>query len=329
VFGASAFVFLVAVVSGHLSAIDQGRAARGMVFGVILLSLVLLTGYGGQVSLAQMTFVGLGAYAMGHAGHGGNLLGVVAGVALAAAFGAAVALPTLRLRGLYLALATLAFAQAMDYLFFNQTFGSYGQGLRVARVHIPGVPGSDRAYFVLLAVVFGAATVALLAVRRGGFGRRLAALNDSPQACATLGANVAFTKLALCAASAGLAGLAGALYGGQQHVVTPDDFVLLNSLVILLLLLIGGRNTVTGVLIGAMFFAVGFPIAQEHFPSLSKIQFLLTGIAAITVGQNPNGIGGKLAGLGERVRARFGRERIEDRPLGLSVEEERFASATT
>jgi branched-chain amino acid transport system permease protein len=304
--GAGLFFLAVLLVAGHLSAVNQGRGARGLVFAIVLLSLVLLTGYGGQVSLAQMTFVGVGAYAMGHVGHGGNPFGVLAAVLLAAGFGAAVALPTLRLRGLYLALATLAFAQAMDYIFFDQFFGSYGAGLHVARVRIPSLPTtSDRAYLVFVAAVFSLAAVGVLAIRRGALGRQLAALNDSPQACATLGLNITYTKLAVFSGSAGLAGLAGALYGGQQRLVTPDDFVLLTSLVILLLLLIGGRNTVTGALVGAGFFAVVFPIAQEHFASLSNIQFLLTGAGAITVGQNPNGIGGQLADVGARLRSRW------------------------
>ena len=96
---------------------------RTFVLAIMLLSLVLLTGYGGQVSLCQFTFVGLGAYAMGKLGDGGSLLGVVAAVLLAALFGALVALPALRLRGLYLALATLAFATAMDKVFFQRRLG--------------------------------------------------------------------------------------------------------------------------------------------------------------------------------------------------------------
>jgi branched-chain amino acid transport system permease protein len=256
---------------------------------------------------------------MGHFGHGGNLVGILAAVVLSAAFGAAIALPTLRLRGLYLALATLAFAQAMDYIFFDQVFSAYGAGLQVARIRLPGIPTtSDRAYLIVLAVVFVLAAIGVLAVRRGRYGRKLAALNDSPQACATLGVNISYTKLAVFSASAGLAGLAGALYGGQQHLVTPDDFVLLTSLVILLLLLIGGRNTVTGALLGALFFSVAFPVAQEHLPSLSNIQFLLTGLGAITVGQNPNGIGGQLAEAAARLRARRAPLR---RPLTITDED--------
>ncbi|MHB8463242.1 MAG: branched-chain amino acid ABC transporter permease [Acidimicrobiales bacterium] len=301
---AGGFLAVAIVLSRVLSNGNVLTAGRALVFGLVMLSLVVLTGYGGQVSLCQMTFVGAGAYVMGHQlGHGGSLLGVLGGVGLAAGFGVLVAVPTVRLRGLYLALATLAFAQAMDYVFFNQVFGAIGGGLTVPRVHIPGIPtNTDREFFVLLAVVFAAVAVGVLAVRRGRVGRRLAALNDSPAACATLGVNIASTKLAAFAAAAALAGLAGALYGGLQHVVTPDDFQLFISVIILLLLLVGGRNTVTGALFGATIYAV-FPIIQQHVPSLSNLQYVLTGLAAITIGRKPNGIGGDIADAGERLRA--------------------------
>ncbi|HEY2429231.1 MAG TPA: ABC transporter permease, partial [Acidimicrobiales bacterium] len=187
---AAVFIAAMAAVSGHLSPVNLHRGSTGLVTGLILLSLVLLTGFGGQVSLCQMTFVGVGAYAMGHLGHHGAVLGVAAAVAAAGALGAAVSIPAVRVRGLYLALATLAFGEAMDYIFFGQVFGGYGGGLDVARVALPGVPtSSDRAFFILLAVVFAVMGVGIMAVRRSRFGRKLAALNDSPAAAATLGVN--------------------------------------------------------------------------------------------------------------------------------------------
>jgi branched-chain amino acid transport system permease protein len=298
---AASLVVAAVVVSGVLSGVNLATAGRCLVLGIIALSLVLLTGYGGQVSLCQMTFVGAGAYAMGRLGGGGSPLGVLAAVGLAGAFGVAVAMFAVRLRGLYLALATLAFAQAMDTIFFNQIFGS-GGGITVRRVHLPGTPTtSDRAYVVLLAVVFAASAVGVLTVRRGRFGRRLAALNDSPAACATLGINISYTKLAIFGAAAAMAGLGGALYGGLQHVVTPDDFQLLLSLTLLLILLVGGRNTVTGAFLAGLILAL-FPVLQQHVRSVANIAYLLTGLAAVSIGQNPDGIGGQLAAAGERLR---------------------------
>ncbi|HET7523393.1 MAG TPA: ABC transporter permease, partial [Acidimicrobiales bacterium] len=183
---AGAFLAVAAVVAKTLSTSNLGYANRGVALAIIMLSLVMLTGYGGQVSLCQLTFAGLGAFAMSKVGGtGGSLLGILAAVGLAAAVGALVALPALRLRGLYLALATLAFAYGMDLAFFNnvRVFG-VSLSLEVARPHIPGISfASDRSYLMLLASVFTVLAVAVLAMRRSRFGRRLLAVNDSPAAC--------------------------------------------------------------------------------------------------------------------------------------------------
>jgi branched-chain amino acid transport system permease protein len=303
---------------------------RTYILGITLLSLVLLTGYGGQVSLCQLTFVGLGAYAMGTFGDGGSVVGVVAAVLLAAFFGAAVALPTLRLRGLYLALATFAFATAMDKVFFEKRLGS-GGSLPVPRVDLPLLSTTgDKGFFLLSAVAFVGSALAVLAVRRGRYGRQLTALNDSPAACATLGLNINHTKLVVFAVSAGLAGLSGALFGGLRGSVGPNDFVALGSLLLLLSLRIGGVNTVTGALVGAFFVATS-PKLQELLPQLPAAAYLLTGLAAISIGRDPNGIGGQVSTLGARLRAAASRPSDDPRPPArarTSGEEPSLAGAT-
>ena len=330
------FVAVAAVVSGWLSPADLNTLGLGLPVALILLSLVLLTGYGGLTSLAQMTFAGLGAFAMGHLGHGGSLIGVLAAIGLAGGVGFLLGLPTLRLRGLYLALATLAFAAAMDDIFFAKIFKT-GGSLDVARPHLPGVPRTDRAYFIEMAVVFALAGIALVAVRRGRIGRRLAALDDSPAACATLGVNINWTRLAVFTASAAIAGLGGVLYGGQQGSVTQDNFFFLISLVILLQLRIGGINTVTGAFLGAMFFAmfkvlalhqVGLTLAGHHF-ALGDLQYVLTGAAAIAVSRDPNGIGGHVADIAAKLRAamKARRERPGTTPAGTTADEPELVHA--
>jgi branched-chain amino acid transport system permease protein len=312
----TALVVAMVVLSTQLSA--SGFATGGKVFAlaITLLSLVLLTGYSGQISLCQFAFVGLGGYAMGTWG-GGSLLGLVAAVALAAAAGAAVALPTLKLRGLYLALATFAFAVAMDKAFFDKQFGN-GGSLDVPRVRIPGIPTqSDQAFFLLLVVTFVVCAVGVLAIRRGRFGRQLTALNDSPAACATLGLNINYTKLAVFAASAGLAGLSGALFGGLRGSIGPNDVVALASLLLLLTLRIGGVNTVTGALFGALTVAM-FPLLQDRVPQLPALAYLLTGLAAVSIGRDPNGVGGQVSQLGERLRAAYALRGRSQPPLGSS-----------
>jgi branched-chain amino acid transport system permease protein len=289
--------------SGGLSGPNLRIGANGFALALVLLSLVLLTGYGGMVSLCQMTFVGLGATMMGHLGHGGSLLGVLAAIGLSAGVGAIVALPTLKMRGLYLALATFAFATVMQQAVFTQVLGT-GGSLDIPRPKIPGIPTtSDRAFFMVCVVTFTLASIGLLALRRGPFGRRLVAINDSPAACATLGVNVNWAKLVAFTASAAVAGLGGVLLGGVAGSASANDYAALLSLVALLLARVGGINTAVGALLGAFTFAL-FPVLHDHIPQVANLQFLLTGLAAISVGRDPNGIGGRISQVAEKLRPR-------------------------
>jgi branched-chain amino acid transport system permease protein len=300
--GVGALVIAAAVlVSGTLSSTNLRTGAQGFALAIVLLSIVLLTGYGGMVSLCQMSFVGLGAYAMGHVASGGSWLGIIAAIALSTAVGALVALPTLRLRGLYLALATFAFASIMDSAFFQESLGT-GGSVMIGRVKIPGIQTqSDRAFFIVCAVAFVLCSIGVLALRRGPFGRKLVAANDSPAACATLGVNINSTKLIAFATSAALAGFAGVLYGGSTGSVNSNDFVSLLSLTVLLLARVGGINTATGALLGASSLTF-FTVVAPHSNLLAQSQYVLTGLAAVSVGRDPNGIAGRLTGILELFR---------------------------
>jgi branched-chain amino acid transport system permease protein len=287
------------VLSRTLSGTNLETASLAVVMAIIAASLVLLSGYGGQTSLCVLTFAGVGAFAMSKAGSH-TLLGLVLAVAISAAVGALVALPTLRLRGLYLALATFAFGGIMDIAFFGQRFGSSGS-LAVHRLSIPGLDlSSDRSYFIFCSAVFLAVSVGLLAVRRGRYGRQLAALDDSPAACATIGMRIPRLKLVVFAVSSGLAGLAGALFGGLgAQIVSASDFASLQSAVLYLLLRVGGVKSVTGALIAGVVTAV-LPVMQQHIPSLGGLAFLVTGVASLFIGRFPAGIAGEVGRLVER-----------------------------
>jgi branched-chain amino acid transport system permease protein len=290
VIGAAVLVAVAFLVSGHLSVSDLSVANKGIIFSIILLSLVLLTGYSGQISLAQMTFVGFGAFAMSRIGGGGSWWGVLAAVGFGAVAGALVALPALRLRGLYLALSTLAFAEAMDTVFFNNNH-VFGQGgaAKVKRLHIPGFSLADnRHFFMFCVVIFAFAAVGVLAMRRSVFGRRLAAMSDSPAACATLGLNLTLTKFLVFTLSAALAAVAGVLYGGLQGLVGTNDFQWLQSLALLLLAVAWGVDSVLGVLLAGISFAL-FPKIAGYFPEIHNLQYLGVGLAAIGLGSHPEG----------------------------------------
>lgn len=306
---ACAALIAVAVVFAQILHGDiLGYADEGLAVGIILLSLVLLTGYGGQVSLCQMSFAGLGAFAMSKVGgtHG-SLLGLLAAIGLAGAVGAVVALPCLRLRGLYLALATFAFAEGMDTAFFNQIkFFGADLSVPVARPALPGLSlGSDRSLLVALAVVFAVVAAGLLALRRSRFGRRLAAISDSPAACLTLGVDMTRSKLAVFSLSAAIAGLGGALYGGVQGQVGPNDFQFVLSLTVLLLAVVWGVRTAAGMLAGGIVFALQ-PLLSQHLTHPRDVFDLLVGLAAIGVAQNPEGTFGGNTPLQKLRDRRFG-----------------------
>jgi len=292
------FVLASWIVASNLSGTNLFTFGRGLVYAIILLSLVLLTGYAGQISLAQLTFVGFGAFAMGKIAGGDSLLGILAAAGLAGAVGAISALPAMRLRGLYLALTTFAFAFAMTYVFFNNNavFGN-GGALKVGRVIFHG----DVAFTVLIAAVFAAASIGVLAVRRSSFGRRLVAMADSQLACVTLGMSLTWTKLAVFTASAALAGLAGALFGGLQGSVGSANFQVLLSLAIFLLLAIWGVDSIVAVFLAGLSYSLIF-VLQAHVPSIPSLPFLLTGAGALGLAYSPDGTMSRIYAAGNRMR---------------------------
>jgi branched-chain amino acid transport system permease protein len=313
-------VFLAAVTVWSLfpdpaSVLSWGKAFP---FALIMLSLVLLTGYGGQISLAQMSFAGLGAFAMAIWGADGSPLGLLAAFVLPAIVGALIALPALRLRGIYLALSTLAFAIFMDRVVFNQNRMFPGGNRTVERLQLPGLSfDDDRAYVILTAAVFALVGLGVVVLRLGPFGRRLQAMKDSPAACATLGLNLTVTKLQVFALSAGIAGLGGAMYGGLQRGVSVQEFSALQSLPILLMAVAGGIAMVSGAMAGGLFLA-SFPILAVAVPPLANFLALAPGLIGITLARNPNGAVNETLTRIRGMRDRVGSRRTETRRPGLT-----------
>lgn len=290
--GAGALIAVGVAVSRLLAPNEIILVSFGVAFAIIALSLVPLTGYAGQISCCQLTFAGIGAFAMARVGGDDSPLGLLAAIAVAGAVGALIALPAIRFQGLYLALGTLAFAVAMDSGFFETShFGGYGGVLQVGRAPIFGLQfSSGRAYLVLLAVVYALAAVGVLALRRSRFGRRLVASHDSSIAASTTGVSVARTRLAVFVLSASLAGLGGALLGGVYFIAEPSDYQMLLSLSMLLLVTIWGVRSVSGVLIAGL----GFYLIPYFLNDNYSWLYLLTGLGAIGISRNPEGVIGDL-----------------------------------
>jgi branched-chain amino acid transport system permease protein len=149
---------------------------------------------------------------------------------------------------------------------------------------------TDRAFDVFLAIVLALCLIGVGALRRGPFGRRLVGMSDSPAACSTVGLSLTITKLAVFAFSAGLAGLAGALYGGLNTEVGAAQFDFLFSIAIFVGLTLSGVNLLTGAVLAGVFLAVG-PVIGAHIPQIPDLTQLLIGVGVVTIGRNPNGIG--------------------------------------
>ena len=304
-------VVVAAMVPSLMTGSILGSLGTGMALAVVALSLVPLTGYAGQISLAPLAFAGIGAVVMALVAQDGNALGLVAVVVVCAAVGAAVALPTLRLKGLYLALATMAFALFCEKAVFNQV-SSFRNTADYGRLHLLGIDtSSDRANLIAMAAIFALMGVGLTALRRGPFGRRLQAMKDSPAACATMGLNTSFTKLWVFALSAAIAGVGGALLAGWRTQAGPQQFGLLEgtfpALPLVLLAVVGGITAVAGALLGA-FLLVLMPHVGETYPVLRNLMTVLPGLAGISLAINPNGA---ISQTVTQIRARSDRRREE------------------
>jgi ABC-type branched-subunit amino acid transport system permease subunit len=242
----------------------QFDAALAVIWGFGLLSIVLLTGYVGQVSLCQATFAGVGAYAAGmmfstfHVDYG---LAIAVGVLAAFTLGLVVGLPALRLYGITLAIVTLGIALVFDrYVFQDHIFewftGGSG-GWRVEGATLFGLRmDSSRhllaAYLVLLAL-FCLVGLLMVNLHESGAGRRFRAIRDSELAAATVGVNLTRYKLLAFGLSAAIAGLGGSFYPLVAGSVSPQPFWVFTSLQFAAIAVLMGVRYVPAAALGGAF----------------------------------------------------------------------------
>jgi branched-chain amino acid transport system permease protein len=235
------------------------------IYGLCGLSLMVLAGYTGLVSLGHAAFLGIGAYTHVYVVHDLGLPWVV-GVALAcvvtAGVGVLVGLPALRMTGVYLSIATLAFALIIQEALTRWERVTGGlKGKAVEKPVIFGVSmGGDAAfYFLCLAFLIGGLwlTGNLL---RAPTGRAWVAIRDSEIAAQSMGVNLAVYKTSAFAYSAALMGVAGALFAHKIGFLAPDIFTVLLSIQFLLMVVVGGLGSLHGALFGAVFVAL-LPVA--------------------------------------------------------------------
>jgi branched-chain amino acid transport system permease protein len=305
---------------------DSLAAAKIAALAIVGLSLVPLVGFAGQLSLCQMSFAGIGAVVMAHHGQGGDPVALLWAALVAGAVGALVALPAIRLGGLYLALATGAFAMVLDRWIFQLSEFELGpwtikffpsSSAQVDPIDLPGTEKSD-GLLIAMSVIFAFFFLLVVMVRRSTFGHRLLAMKQSPAAAATIGMNLTRLKLAVFALSAAMAGVGGALYAGSlgsaapagdragivtSGVVRPDTFEFITSLPLLLLAVVGGIGSAAGALVAAIMLG-GMPILVDMWPWFDRWSDLLPGLVGVSLGRNPNGVVQDLREAFEPVRRR-------------------------
>lgn len=325
---------LVAVVA-MLQALMKGAAiislANGMALSLMALSLVLLTGYAGEINLAVYTFAGVALivawqFDVGPDGlatkESLSLKAVVLAMAVCAVVGGVIALPALRLSGLYLGLATFAFGIIVYQLVISQTqpvdislFGNeytvnlFNTGsLTVPRPNWLGIDFRDqRSFLMLMTVMFAVIGIGLVHLRRSPYGRMVVAMKDSPAACATLGMNIVRVKLAVFMLSSAIAGLGGLMWAAQMRTVPNNsNFDGFSSLLLFMIAVVGGIGYVSGALLAGLFLSVIsvampdiFAMLGHDYPSLKWLfvglignftKFVGPAMVGIQLGKNPSGI---------------------------------------
>jgi branched-chain amino acid transport system permease protein len=228
-----------------------------LIYSVVGLGLMLLAGFTGLFSLGHAAFLGVGAYtqaALTQAGVPFPIALLAAGL-LSAAVGMVVGLPALRVKGIYLGIATLAFGFIAEEVFArweSVTGGNAGTHLKA-----PNLFGwkldSGEEFYALCLVVTVLATLGVLNLLRSPTGRAFVAIRDSEISAQSMGIHLARYKTTSFALSAALAGIGGALYAHKLQFISPEQFNIVQSIDLLLMVVIGGLGSVHGAFLGAIF----------------------------------------------------------------------------
>ncbi|MCC5907143.1 MAG: branched-chain amino acid ABC transporter permease [Balneolaceae bacterium] len=257
-YGAAAIILVLVVGSQFLSGYYVSLLTTITIFSLAAMGLNLLSGNAGLISIAHAAFMGVGAFTaawfvidMGLP----LLLALLLAGFVTAVVGLLFGLPSLRLSGVYLILATFA-AQVILYWFFEQALWltKSPDGRPVGIASIAGFHFDDSAHYFLLVLAFTVAGgVVYLNLLRSGLGRSMEAIRDRPVVAQLMGMNLQKTKLVAFATGHFYAGLAGALYGWHLQFVATEAFNLMRSIEMLVLIIIGGLGSLAGAVLGAIF----------------------------------------------------------------------------
>jgi branched-chain amino acid transport system permease protein len=292
-------------------------AVDSLIAALVCLSLVVVTGYLGQLSLAQMALAGVAGFGLSRLQHDLGVpfpIDVVLATALATLAGLLIGVPALRVRGAALAVATLAGALALQSLVFEEPRLT----ARVAgsQVDPPSVGGLDfapaafgdeypRLPFALLVLGIVCACCAGVALlRSSALGRRMLAVRDNERAAESVGNGVTATKLAGFAVAAAVAGLAGSVIGWEQGRLSFASFGVFASLALVAVAYVGGIGTISGALLGGALVSSGLVFtALDDVADIGRYQLLASGLAVLVVTVlAPDGVAGGTLRLARRFQ---------------------------
>jgi len=299
----TAFILLIPVwarfIPGDVLHIDIVNVmVLAGIYACVVVGLNLLVGYAGQISLGHAAFFGIGAYTTAILCtriHGfPTWLGVMAGAALSGAIGWLVGKPVLRLKGHYLAMATLGLGE-IAFILFQQLKGLTGGTVGILDIPPLSIFGLKfdtdlKLYFVVWIIVM-ALMLLSINLMRSRVGRGLRALHSSEVAADAMGVNTSTYKVQVFVLSAAFAGLGGALFAHFQKYINPESFVLAVSIMFITMVVVGGMGNIWGGLIGVLLLTFlpqviqampqwipGLPSALQNF---SNYELVLYGLLLI------------------------------------------------
>jgi branched-chain amino acid transport system permease protein len=279
-----------------------------VVGAILCLSLVVLTGFVGQISLAQMTFAGAAGFALSALSTRADIplvIGTPIALIVATVLGVVIGLPALRVRGVNLAVVTLGAAVAIEAFIFRNPI--YTGGFAGSRIPSPvffgvnlGIGGEGRGDYprpifgIFALVVLALMALAVVNLRKSATGRRMLAVRANERAAAAAGINVTSIKLLAFALSSFIAGVGGILLAFRQGQISFESFGVFVSLALLAAVVLGGISSVSGAIVGGGIVASGLTfIALDRWLGLGQYTLFISGLALIfTAILNPKGVAG-------------------------------------
>ncbi len=327
-------LILVAIVAAGVIYLPfQYRSGLGnsMIGMILALSLVVVTGFVGQISLTQLALAGVSAFAIGTLSFEMGWpywLSLIASIAIGTGFGLVVALPSLRTRGASLAIITLAAAVTIENLFFRRPgfLGAtrnkqaappelFGQEFGVFTDFPLGDGSLPSPWFLLFVlVVTTLLSLGIVRLRTSRLGEQMLAVRANERAAAAAGVNTLAVKLAAFSIAAALAGTAGALKASQLGTFGAESFAILGSLSVLAFAYLGGITTVSGAMWAATLFpsGIGFVVGNEIF-DVGRYEAYVGGLLLVaTAVLNSEGIDGYNRRFIDWLRTKFGTRRGEE-----------------